>query len=329
MPLSHAAGSSAPLVRAPGRGKGASGTPAPGPPSGRRRSRALRQQRRWGPVFLSPALVILGVFIAVPIGLTVWISLHQWSMFTPMGEMSYVGLDHYTHVLGDRTFRQALLNTVIYTGLTVAAIVPLSLLVGMLLFFPQLRGQRVLRMVLFATYMIPPVAVAIIFGALYAPLHGPFNQVLAAIGLSPVAWLGSTDTALYSLVLFNVWQLMGYFTVLVIAGLTQIPSEYHEAAAVDGAGALRQTWYVTIPMLRRTLVFVVVMAIINSVQVFDPVYVLTQGGPANSTNVLSFHIYRSAFDFGLAGRASAMAVLMLLVLMVAVGAILRAGREAA
>lgn len=321
---------------APGpRRRARRGRRVPAPPRGadvappRRRGPAGRFQRRWTPVFLSPSLVIIGGFIVVPIGLTAWISLHEWSMLTPFGDMTFVGLDNYAYALGDRVFRQALLNTVIYTGLTVALIVPLALGLGMLLFLPRLVGQRALRTVLFATYMIPPVAVAIIWSSLYAPLHGPLNQMLTAVGLPPVAWLGSTQTALYSLVAFNVWQLVGYFTVLVIAGLTQIPTEYYDAAAVDGAGALRQTRHVTIPLLRRTLVFVVVMAIINSVQVFDPIYVLTQGGPAGSTNVLSFHIYRTAFDFGLAGRASSMAVIMLLVLVVAVGAVLRAGREPA
>jgi ABC-type sugar transport system permease subunit len=115
--------------------------------------------------------------------------------------------------------------------------------------------------------------------------------------------------------------------VLVVAGLTQIPSELFEAARIDGAGPLRQTRYITLPQMRRTLTFVTVIAGINSVQVFDSVYVLTQGGPFDSTNVLSFHIYRTAFEFGMAGQASAMAFVLLVVLSVVSGAVLWLGRE--
>src|SRR5690606_33621612 len=118
-----------------------------------------------------------------------------------------------------------------------------------------------------------------------------------------------------------------YFTVLVIAGLTQISKSHFEAAAVDGANLLQQVWYVVIPQLRRTLTFVVVIALINSVQVFDPIFILTQGGPANTTNILSFHIYRTAFDFGMAGRASSMAIILLVVLAAAVGLVFRAGKD--
>lgn len=276
---------------------------------------------------LGPGLAIVGIFVLVPILLTAWISVHEWSMYTPFGEMDYVGFTNYTDVLGDRTFRRALTNTGVYTLLSVVLLIPFALGVGLLLNSTVLRGRAALRMVLFTTYMIPTVAVAIIWSSLYAPQHGPINQALTAAGLPAQAWLGSVDLALISLVMFNVWQLLGYFAVLYLAGLMQIPSELYEASSLDGAGAIRQTRYITVPMLRRTTTFVAVIAVINSVQVFDPIYVLTQGGPAGSTDVLSYHIYRTAFDFGSAGRASAMAFLMLGVLVLAVAPLLRLGRE--
>jgi ABC-type sugar transport system permease subunit len=128
-------------------------------------------------------------------------------------------------------------------------------------------------------------------------------------------------------VILNVWQTVGYYTVLVIAGLTQIPTVYYEAATIDGANLVQRVLHVTLPLLRRTLLFVVVIAIINTVQVFEPVYVLTQGGPANATNVLSFQIYKSAFEFGLAGQASAMAFVLFLVLAGAVVVVMRLLRD--
>lgn len=282
---------------------------------------------RWTVALLGPGLAIVTVFVIVPILLTAWISIHDWSMFTPLTGMDYVGLDNYREILGDRTFRQAVANTAAYTVLSVVLIVPLALGTGMLLNSARLRGRTALRTVMFATYMIPTVAVAIIWSGLYEPQYGPINEVLQVVGLPPQAWLGSVDLALISLVIFNVWQLLGYFAVLFLAGLMQIPSDLYEAAALDGAGAVRQAAHITVPLLRRTTTFVVIISAINSVQVFDPIYVLTQGGPANSTNVLSYHIYRTAFDFGSAGRASAMAFIMLGVLALAVAPVLRLGRD--
>lgn len=286
-----------------------------------------RTQRAWAAMLLSPGLGLLLAFVVAPIALTAWISLHEWSMFTPLGDWTWVGLDNYRDLADDRTFRIAFRNTLLYAGLSLVAIVPLALALGMLLFGGMGRASTALRAIVFVPYMIPTIAVAIIWGYLYSPLYGPLNQILNLLGLPRQAWLGSVDTAMLSLVILNVWQTVGYYTVLVIAGLTQIPTVYYEAARIDGAGPLQRVLHVTLPLLRRTLLFVVVIAIINTVQVFEPVYVLTQGGPANATNVLSFQIYKSAFEFGLAGQASAMAFVLFLVLAGAVVAVMRLLRD--
>lgn len=286
-----------------------------------------RTQRAWAAILLSPGLGLLLAFVVAPIALTAWISLHEWSMFTPLGDWTWVGLDNYRDLADNRTFNVALRNTLLYAGLSLLAIVPLALALGMLLFGGMGRASTALRAIVFVPYMIPTIAVAIIWGYLYSPLYGPLNQILNLAGLPRQSWLGSVDTAMLSLVILNVWQTVGYYTVLVIAGLTQIPAVYYEAARIDGAGPLQRVVHVTLPLLRRTLLFVVVIAIINTVQVFEPVYVLTQGGPANATNVLSFQIYKSAFEFGLAGQASAMAFVLFLVLAGAVVIVMRLLRD--
>lgn len=237
--------------------------------------------------------------------------------------MHFVGLANYRSIFGDPGFLQALRNTLAYAGLSILCIVPLALAFGMFLFQGTVGGKSALRTVLFLPYMIPTIAVAIIWSYLYSPLYGPLNQILGWVGLRRQAWLGSVDLAMISLVIFNVWQTVGYYTVLVIAGLTQIPVTFYEAAVIDGAGALQRVAYITLPLLRRTLLFVVVIAVINTVQVFDPVYVLTQGGPAGATNVLSYQIYKSAFEYGLAGRASSMAFVLFVILVVAVAIVMR------
>jgi len=276
---------------------------------------------------LSPGIGLLTLFVLLPILLTAWISLHAWSMYTPLSQMDFVGLANYKALLTDRTFMRGLTNTLVYSGLSIALILPLAFLVGQLLYRGLLGGKSALRAVVFLPYMIPTIAVAIIWGYLYAPLYGPLNQILGWFGVPPQAWLGSVNQAMISLVIFNVWQTLGYYTVLVLAGLTQIPAVYYEAAVIDGANGWQQTWRITLPLLRRTLLFVVIIAMINSVQVFDPVYVLTQGGPAGATTVLSYQVYKNAFEFGLAGKASSMAFVLFLVLVVAVAAVMRLLRD--
>lgn len=291
-------------------------------PGGRRRSLKSRAQHRgWAAVFLSPALIIIGGFVLIPILLTVWISLHEWSMFTSFGDMRWVGLENYQSVLTGGNFRSALFNTVVYAVMVVAMTLPLAFLISLLLYFPTQRGRGLVRTILFATYVIPTVAVTLVWSTLYAPNYGPFDQILGVFGIDSFGWTSDPDVALFSLALFNVWQMLGYYTVLLIAGLTQIPGEIYEAATMDGAGRFRQTISITLPLLSRTLVFVVMMAIINAVQVFDPVYLLTQGGPSNATNVLTFEIQKQAFQFGLAGQASAMAVSFLVLIVAVAGAV--------
>jgi ABC-type sugar transport system permease subunit len=259
--------------------------------------------------------------------LTFWISLHRWSMFTPLSQMEFVGTDNYRAVLASATHRAALTNTLVYVGLSAAVTVPLAFLLALLLYFPGLRGRGLVRVLLFSTYVVPTVAIVIIWSNLYAPGYGPIDNVLALVGIESPGWLSNPSSALFSLVIFNVWQMLGYYVVLLVAGLTQIPEEIYEAARLDGAGAVRQTVSITVPLLRNTLVFVLLMTVINSIQVFDPVYLLTQGGPVDSTNVLSFDIQRTAFQFGLAGEASAMAFSLLVLLAVVAGILMGAARR--
>jgi ABC-type sugar transport system permease subunit len=166
--------------------------------------------------------------------------------------------------------------------------------------------------------MVPMIAVALVWSKLYSPTEGPYNQMLGWIGIPPQTWLSAPNTALVSIVLLNVWQQMGYFTVLAVAGLTQIPRELYEAARVDGASPWRQFWAITLPLLRSTLLFSAVIAVINAVQVFEPVALITQGGPANSTNVMTYHIRRVGIERAQGGLGSAMAVTLMLALIVAI-----------
>lgn len=265
--------------------------------------------------FLFPGVGLLTIFIIFPILLTAWVSLNHWSMFTSVNEMQFVGLENYTKVLEQSTFKKALVNTFVYSGLNLVVMVPLALLIGLLLYKVTISGNTLTRTLLFLPYIIPPVAVAIVWGYLYSPMYGPFNEILGFFQIPEQKWLGSLDQAMMSLIILNVWQTLGYYVVIVIAGLTEISTDYYEAASIDGANTIQKLLYLTLPLLKRSMAFVVIIMTINTLQVFDPIYVLTQGGPANSTNVVSYHMYDTAFNFGNAGQASAMAFILYIVVL--------------
>lgn len=265
--------------------------------------------------FLTPGMALLAVFVVVPILLTAWISLHSGSLIMSYSEMPWVGLHNYAVIFQQPTFRTTLLNTFFYSLANLIIIVPLAVLLGIFLFQSTIRGRGVLRTLLFIPYMIPNVAIAIVWGYLYAPQYGPLNQILGWLHIPPQDWLASVHQAMFSLIILNVWQTLGYYVVLVVAGLTEIPRDYYEAAAIDGASWFQQQVHLTIPLLRRSLAFITVILTINTLQIFDPVYVLTQGGPIDATNVVAFNMYQNAFNFGHAGLASAMAMVLLAVVL--------------
>jgi ABC-type sugar transport system permease subunit len=287
-------------------------------------------------VMLGPALVLLGVFVVVPMLLTIWLAFQRWSSETGFDTAHFVGLANFATIFGPasvgRDFKGALLNTALYTAGSVVLLLPLSVLLGLLVHQDRVRGTVLLRTILFSTYMVPMIAVALVFSKLYSPSYGPLNQILGWFGLPGSNWLSAPNTALGSLVLLNVWQQVGYFTVLAVAGLTQIPASVYEAAAIDGAGPLARFVSITLPLLRRTLLFSAVIAVINAVQVFEPVVLITQGGPVGSTNVLTYFIRRVGIERSDGGLGSAMAVTLMLALIVMVvglfGLARRAGDEA-
>ncbi|MCX5494619.1 sugar ABC transporter permease [Kaistia dalseonensis] len=287
--------------------------------------------RKWTFTMLAPGIGLIAVFILVPMALTVALAFTKWSSQTPFSTATFIGLDNFAEIFGSssvgRDFKGALINTALYALLSIALILPLSILFGMLIHQAQLRGANILRTILFATYMVPMIAVALVFSKLYSPSEGPFNQMLGWVGIGPQPWLSSPDTALVSVVLLNVWQQVGYFTILIIAGLTQIPPSLYDAARIDGARGLNLFGFITLPLLRRTLLFSAVIALINAVQVFEPVALITQGGPVGSTNVMTYYIRRVGIERAQGGLGSAMSVTLLLALVVTVTAVFALARR--
>ena len=290
-----------------------------------------RSQRRSAVYMLAPATALISVFVLVPMLLTIWLSFQSWSTQTGFDTAKFIGVQNFLDIFGStsvgRDFKSSLANTAIYTGLSVVVILPLSVLLGLLVHQTIAPGGVFLRTVLFSTYMVPMIAVALVFSKLYSPTEGPLNQILGWVGIPPQTWLSSPVTALVSIVILNVWQQVGYFTVLAVAGLTQIPESLYEAAKIDGAGAVQRFFTITLPLLGNTLLFSAVIAIINSVQVFEPVALITQGGPVNATNVLTYHIRRVGIERAQGGLGSAMAVTLILSLVIAIAALFAFTRQ--
>lgn len=277
---------------------------------GRRRRVALREE---GEFFLFIGLWLIGflVFNAGPILATIAISFTRWSMVkAPI----WIGLTNYvTMFTNDPLFIKALINTIYYTGVSV----PLSMLLALLLALlmnQRVRGIYVFRTIFYLPSVVSGVAVAILWTWLFHPQYGLINFFLSLIGIQGPEWLYSLQWSMPAMILMSLWSIGGSM-LIYLAGLQGIPEHLYEAASIDGANAFTRFRHVTIPMISPVIFFNLILSIIGSFQVFTNIYVMTQGGPANSTMVYVVYLYERAFqDFNM-GYASALAWILFLVIM--------------
>lgn len=255
-------------------------------------------------LFLSPTLLVFIVFIMFPVLFSLYLSFHKWNMFS--SETTFVGIENYARIISSDEFWLVFKNTVIYTIGTLPLNMAVSLAVAYYL-NKKIAGKKFLRAAYFTPVVISPVAAALIWRWIYEPNFGLLNYMLSWAGIPAVNWLNDPTAAMFALVVMGVWKTFGVNMVLFSAGLQGIPEHYYEAAELDGAGKWSRFWHITIPLLSPTTFFILVMSVIGSFQVFDLVYVLTSGGPLNSTKVLVFYLYENAFKFFEIGYASALA----------------------
>lgn len=254
-------------------------------------------------IFLAPALSLLSIFVVGPILYLVYLSFTKGS-FTRSGT-HWVGLSNYWRLFLNPDFWQVLGNTIYFTTATVLPSLILSLSLAVLL-----NRSIALRSLLRAAYFIPSITSLVAVGLGFRWLfqtEGPVNSLLSTIGLNPIPWLGSTTWAMPVLILLSIWKQLGFNLIVFLAGLQTIPLSRYEAAELDGANAWQQFWYITLPGLRSTLIFAAITTIIFTLRSFEQVYVITEGGPLNSTNLLVYYIYEQAFaqfDFGYAAAAA-------------------------
>lgn len=259
-------------------------------------------------LFISPFYVLYGLFMVVPIGVGIYLSLTDWA---GIGSPEFVGLRNYRWLFTDSSFYTALGNTVVYVAVSMLVVLPLALLIAQALNARGLRGRDLFRLSYFTPVVLSPIVIALVFTLFYDREFGLFNAFLRGVfGFGGIDWLGDPTWAKVSVVLLVIWKWTGYMTIFFLAGLQNVPRELYEAAALDGSGPVRTFFAVTLPMLRPITAFVAVTTLVSSAQIFEEPFLLTQGGPGESTVSIAQFIYRAAFERQQMGYAAAGGVVM-------------------
>jgi multiple sugar transport system permease protein len=262
--------------------------------------------------FMLPSLIVLAVFMFYPLIRAAILSFTNYSVF---GVTKYVGLSNYITLLHNSQFWGDLVNTVYYAGVTTPVSVALALALALLLNRRGLPGRGVLRAAIFLPAVVSLAVAAIPFRLMFTPSIGLITYWLGAIGVHSTDWLDSTTLAMPAVIIVGVWKNVGFYMVIYLAGLQTIPKEFYEAARIDGASAWQRFRNVTWPLLSNTTMFVTIIALIASFQAFDQIFVMTQGGPAFSTETLVMLIYREGFQQFQMGYASAIGYVLVLIIL--------------
>jgi len=276
-------------------------------------SKKNRRAALQGLMFLLPSALHLVVFLLTPIVFAFYLGFHRWDLIVP--QKPFVGLANFSEIFSDPLFYNALKNTFLFT-MNVPVTMALALLVAILL-NRKFRGANLLRTLYFLPSVSSLIAVSIIWMWIYSPQFGLANHLLSYLGIPAQPWLSSSGTALLSVMIMTVWIGLGYQMVIFLAGLQSIPQQLYEASLIDGANAWQRFRKVTLPLLRPTTFFILVTSFVGSFQVFSSIYMMTSGGPVRSTDVLVYHIYQNAWMNLRMGYASAMSLVLFVIIMVA------------
>jgi ABC-type sugar transport system permease subunit len=262
--------------------------------------------------FLAPNLVFFFLFLLLPCGWVLYATLQNGGV---LGPATFVGLENWRSAFADPLLRTAMQNTFYYGVLAVPAVFVIAMVLALFLLNVR-KGGAVIRSILYFPTLSPVVLAALMWLFVVHPDFGIFNLGLRALGFGPINWLGSTRLALPTIAMLEVWRGTGFWTLLFLAALLGIPSELYQAAHLDGANAWQRFRYLTLPLLRPTFLFAAVMATIWNLQLFDSVYVMTDGGPVHSTATVVWYVYKSLFQFGNVGFAATLSFVLMLVILV-------------
>lgn len=268
----------------------------------------LKSDKNAAIVFLFPAVAGTFIFIVVPVFFSFLLSFCRWDL---LSEIKYAGFANYSELLSSPQFLFILKNTFVFAVSTtvIALIIPIILAA---ILNSKIRGAEFYKTAYFLPFITPMIVAAVIWEWIFDPNYGLLNYVLKL----HINWLYDTHTALFALIMVSAWKLIGYNMVILLSGFSSISDNVYEAAKIDGANPVQTFFRITLPLLSPTIFFVVVITTISSFQIFDLIYLMTQGGPLESTNVLVYWIYKNAFEFFNAGAASAGAYILFLIIFV-------------
>ncbi|MFJ8927625.1 MULTISPECIES: carbohydrate ABC transporter permease [unclassified Streptomyces] len=281
---------------------------------GSRPARLPFGSRASGPLFVTPFLVVFGLFLVVPLVWGLWMSFTNSSL-TGRGDSSFVGVANYAEALTDPKMWETMGHTVLFTALSTIPLVLFALVMALLV-HTGLPGQWLWRLSFFAPYLLTSAVVWQVGLLIFQTDSGMLNTMLKSVGLDGIGWLVEEKYAMWSVALITVWWTVGFNFLLYLAALQSVPDELYEAAAIDGAGAWRRLWSITLPQLQRTTALITVLQVLASLKVFDQIYMLTKGGPDGSTRPILEYIFDTGFTGYRLGYASAMSYVFFALLLV-------------
>ena len=265
-------------------------------------------KERDGFIFILPALIGTFVFIIIPIFCSFGLSFTEWDL---LNDIKFVGFNNYKTILSQKEFLNIVVNTFVYAISTTVFAVIVPLFIAAVL-NTKIRGGEVLKTIYFLPFITPAVVIAIAWSWIFDPNIGGVNVLLKM----HYTWLFSTHLAMPVLIFVSVWKLIGYNVVLFLTGFAAIDKSIYEAAKIDGAGFKETFFKITLPLLKPTTYFVILVTLISSFQVFDLIYVMTEGGPQDSTNVIVYSIYKYAFEYFDIGKSCALAYILFVIIFV-------------
>jgi len=275
-------------------------------------------------LFLLPSAIFLITFTYYPIFRSFYLSFFEHDLWMP--EPQFAGFDNYVQLFNDTLFMRVIRNNIIYLIGTIPVVIILSLFIAILI-NERTKFREFYEAAAFSPTLIPMAAAAMLWVFLYNPNIGIINRVLRIFGHPGRAWINSSSTALGSLMVVMIWKNIGYFVILFLAGLQNVNQSLYESAKINGANWLQKHRYITIPLITPTLLFVIIVNIIESFRVFDIVHIMTQGGPANATNVFVYYIYQQTFRYWNLGLGNALTALLVIILFAIIIAVMRALRK--
>ena len=272
-----------------------------------------RDERVAAYIFIAPAVILLIAFLVVPMIYTVYFSGFKYQIMRP-DAMKFIGFENYQKLFSDKNFWLALKNTVYFTVIVVPCQCVLALALALLV-SKKFRGVAIFRTMYFAPQLTSMVVISVLWSVLYNanPNTGLINSILVSLGMSPIKFLSDANTAMNSIIFMSAWQGAGYQMMIFLSGLQGIPRDQYEAASVDGATKFKQFLYITLPGLKGTIKYVIMITMIQAMKLFTQPYIMTQGGPKNSTKTLVYYIYTQGFQKGNFGYACSIAAVFFVI----------------